>query len=332
MTKLSIAMCTYNGAEYLREQLDSFAAQSVLPDELIVCDDGSTDATVAILKEFAASAAFAVKIYENERNLGYIKNFEQAIGLCTGEIIFLSDQDDVWHAEKLKMFADAFDADASVGMVFCDGELVDERLDSLGAGAWQARLFDEKKRSQLESGGGLEIILKDNVVSGCMMAFRARYLNNILPIPTDIPGVIHDYWITIILLTETKVKIFPQKLVKYRQHSRQQLGLSSEEPGTLREQAAKNYDFPQQQQKYEQLSEYLSRRFDALPLENQQKRKIVLSEVERQIKHFRARVNIADKKTRRARLIFDELISRRYHKYSNGWRSAAKDLSLYLTK
>lgn len=98
-------MATFNGAKYLQEQLDSFLWQTRLPDELVVCDDGSTDATPQILEAFRQQAPFAVRIYRNEANLGYIKNFEKALSLCMGDIIFLSDQDDVWFCDKVETMA-----------------------------------------------------------------------------------------------------------------------------------------------------------------------------------------------------------------------------------
>src|SRR5213080_381833 len=98
---LSVALCTYNGAAYLGEQLDSIVAQSRPPDELVVCDDGSTDETVEVLETFLAEAPFPVRLQRNEANLGFVKNFEQAISLCTGDFVALSDQDDVWMPGKL---------------------------------------------------------------------------------------------------------------------------------------------------------------------------------------------------------------------------------------
>src|SRR6266567_6944512 len=100
-SRISVAMCTYNGARFLREQLESIAAQSRLPDELVVCDDGSTDETVETIKAFVGRAPFAVRLEINSKNLGSTKNFEKAIGLCEGEIIALADQDDVWKPQKL---------------------------------------------------------------------------------------------------------------------------------------------------------------------------------------------------------------------------------------
>jgi len=99
---LSVAMCTYNGEQYLQEQLDSIIAQTRLPNEVVVCDDGSTDATLQILDEFQETAPFPVRIYRNGTRLGPTKNFEKAIKLCSGNVIALSDQDDVWMPHKLE--------------------------------------------------------------------------------------------------------------------------------------------------------------------------------------------------------------------------------------
>ena len=101
MTKISIAMATYNGEMFIRQQLDSFSRQTLLPSELIVCDDGSTDATVSIVSDFARSAPFPVKIFNNPARLGYTANFLQAARMCEGDLIAFSDQDDEWFPQKL---------------------------------------------------------------------------------------------------------------------------------------------------------------------------------------------------------------------------------------
>ena len=93
--KTSIALCTYNGEKFLREQLDSIALQTLLPDELVACDDRSCDSTMEILQEFRERVSFPVHIHQNEENLGSTKNFEKAIKLCSGDIIALCDQADV---------------------------------------------------------------------------------------------------------------------------------------------------------------------------------------------------------------------------------------------
>ena len=96
---VSIAMCTYNGEPFLREQMDSLVKQDYRPIELVIVDDGSTDATQSILAEYANQHDF-IKLHVNDSNLGFIKNFEKAISLCSGEYISLCDQDDIWFPEK----------------------------------------------------------------------------------------------------------------------------------------------------------------------------------------------------------------------------------------
>ena len=99
--KVSIVMATYNGAEYLGEQLESFVNQKRSPEELVVCDDSSTDKTYKILEEFKRSAPFDVVLVKNEHRLGFTKNFEKALANCSGDIIFFSDQDDKWFPSKV---------------------------------------------------------------------------------------------------------------------------------------------------------------------------------------------------------------------------------------
>ena len=129
--KISIAMATFNGARYLREQLDSIGRQSLLPTEVVISDDGSTDETVAIAREFAASAPFKVIIDAHAQRLGFTQNFVRAINRCTGEIVALCDQDDVWYGEKLAVATAPF-ADRSVSTVTHKVQVVDEHLKPTG--------------------------------------------------------------------------------------------------------------------------------------------------------------------------------------------------------
>src|SRR6202167_2057678 len=134
--RISVAMCTYNGERFLPQQLASMAKQTRLPDELVVCDDGSTDRTVAIVREFAASAPYPVRVFENERNLGFAANFERAIGLCEGDLIALSDQDDIWYPIRLERSEQEFAAHPEAGLVFSDGEIIDDQDQLVGMRLW----------------------------------------------------------------------------------------------------------------------------------------------------------------------------------------------------
>lgn len=111
---ISIAMATYNGERFIREQLDSIAQQTLLPVELVVTDDGSNDSTLAIIDDFAKTAPFEVKIVRNEKQLGFADNFLKAASFCVGDFIAFCDQDDVWMVNKLERCMQAFHDNAVV--------------------------------------------------------------------------------------------------------------------------------------------------------------------------------------------------------------------------
>src|SRR5215207_2575561 len=216
-------MCTYNGAEFLAAQLESILAQSRQPDEVVICDDASTDETEALLKQFAATSPVPVSLHFNDTNLGTIKNFEQAISLCTGDVIALSDQDDVWRSDKLQLIDDAFNKSPSAGLVFSDAEIVDENLKPLNRRMWDEVGFDAHKRKLVRTGRALEVLIPGWTVTGATMAFRSQFVKLSLPIPDGI-AMIHDGWIALTIAAVADVVALDEPLIKYRQHAQQQIG------------------------------------------------------------------------------------------------------------
>lgn len=196
-------MATYNGAAHIQQQLESFLSQTYPPDEVVVCDDCSTDETIEILESFRESAPFTVAIHRNEKNLGYTKNFEKALQNCSGELIFLSDQDDVWFPNKVERVTDVFLAHPDKLLVIHDGELVDENLVSHGA----------TKLRQIKKGYGTD----KSFVTGALTAIRSSFLPYIIPIPLGIIG--HDRWIhNLARLVKTRI-VIDQALQLIRRHS-----------------------------------------------------------------------------------------------------------------
>jgi glycosyltransferase involved in cell wall biosynthesis len=201
--RISIAMATYNGAKYLQEQLNSFLAQTRLPDELIVCDDGSIDATLDILQDFRKHATFTVQIYRNEVNLGFTKNFEKALLKSSGNLIFLSDQDDVWFANKVEVMERAFLANPEKLLIVHDGKLVDEKLDWHGA----------TKLGQVLTG----FRSTKGLIMGALTVLRREILPCVLPIPDKILG--HDAWLhNIAHLLDARL-VLDKSLQSIRRHS-----------------------------------------------------------------------------------------------------------------
>ena len=323
--KISVAMCTYNGARYLREQLQSIAAQTRLPDEMVVCDDRSDDATREIVTGFAASASFPVSIHVNECNLGSTKNFERAISLCTGDIIALADQDDVWLPEKLDRIEECFLREPEVGLVFTDAEVVDKCLRPLGYSLWESVGFDKHQRRLMQSGRVLDVLLPGWTVTGATMAFRATFTKLVLDIPTNL-ALIHDGWIGLMIASVADVVFIEEPLIKYRQHSRQQIGAKErKEAGEFGSGRVK--DAIRRTNPYEEMIE----------IGTQAKHRLVergdsyqsgpaLAKLENRLRHLQARATLPEGRLSRARCVLGELFSRRYHLYSNGVFSAVKDL------
>lgn len=146
---VSVAMATYNGGRYLREQLDSILRQSAPPHEIIICDDGSSDDTVEVARRFAAEAPFKVTVDAHGQRLGYNGNFYRAVSQCTGEIVALCDQDDVWMEHKLSAAVQPF-ADASVTTVTHRIRLVDDQLTPTGFVLPEKSLLGRYTFSQLD--------------------------------------------------------------------------------------------------------------------------------------------------------------------------------------
>jgi glycosyltransferase involved in cell wall biosynthesis len=328
--KISIALCTYNGARFLPEQLESFLVQSRLPDELVVCDDRSVDDTVPIVRAFADRAPFRVEININERNLGSTRNFEKAISRCTGDLIFLADQDDVWLPQKTEAIARAFD-DPAVVMCFSDAILVDENLEALGTGLWE-RAFPLKHRARAREGRVAEVLLWQNVVTGATAAIRASAREAFVPIPTEIPNMIHDAWIALVLSVFGKIAMVEEPLIKYRQHHGQQLGILFEPAGRLSHaERLMSYDRQIDFLRSEKTRLLELRRilkdlppFSGTGLEEKADGFVVMKE--EIITHYKARRDLPRQRMRRLEKVFREIGSGRYHKHSRGLLSAAKDL------
>jgi glycosyltransferase involved in cell wall biosynthesis len=222
---LSIALCTYNGAAYLNEQLESIAAQTRTPDELVISDDQSTDDTLRLIEEFAATAGFRVRLSVNESNLGTAKNFEKAISLCRGDVIVLSDQDDVWHSDKLESIERLFAEKPQLALVFSNAELVDETLRLFDQTFFDLVHFNDEKQRLVKSGRALDLQLRENLFLGCTMALRATLKELVLPISGDGP-LVHDGWIMLLVAAVGEIDFINRPLVKYRQHSAQQCRVS----------------------------------------------------------------------------------------------------------
>jgi glycosyltransferase involved in cell wall biosynthesis len=218
---ISVALCTWNGSEFLQDQLQSIAAQSLPPHELVIFDDCSSDDTVALARQFAESAPFPVRVHVNPHNLGTRENFSACMAACTGEIIALCDQDDVWLPYKLERLSSALTENPDAAFAFSDALMVDRQLQPIPYTLWEATRFSPAELRQFRNRQGFEVLLRRDVVTGATLAFRASYRDLLLPIP---PGWVHDAWIALILSGIAWGVPVTEPLIRYRQHDRQQIG------------------------------------------------------------------------------------------------------------
>lgn len=200
--KVSVAMATYNGEKYIKEQISTILDNLRECDELIISDDGSTDNTINIIKEFKDER---IKFLEGPKK-GLKKNFENAINNTTGDYIFLTDQDDIWMHDKVKEMLDVFKSSNYI-LIQHDAIVVDEN---------DRVIFESFAEHRKVKTGIIKNLIK-NSYHGCCIAFKKELKDKILPIPNNI--YLHDQWIGMIAELEGKTYFLDKKLIKYRRHS-----------------------------------------------------------------------------------------------------------------
>lgn len=197
---VSVCMATFNGEKFIREQIGSILVQLDSEDELIISDDGSTDSTLDVICSITDRR---IKIYKNSfKNV--VHNFEFAISKATGDYIFLSDQDDRWHEDKIKSYLECFDI-TNADLVISDVALIDS-----GGGKKLDRFYPNGFKM-----GTFENLKKNNFI-GCAMAFKRHTKQWFIPFPNNIP--MHDWWIGLVISKKGKVKFLDKKLIYYRRH------------------------------------------------------------------------------------------------------------------
>lgn len=217
MDKIDILVATYNGEKYIREQIDSILNQTHTNFNLLISDDGSKDNTVSILREYEQKDK-RVKVFVQEKNLGYIRNFEFLLKQVTCEYYMLSDQDDFWLPEKVeksyaKLINENFD------LVFSDLEVVNADLETVHPSFWKYLKIDKKVKYD-----DYRTQYLYNCATGCTIISKKKFLNLILPVPYKSEFMPHDYWIALVVAVNGRIGHLPEKLIKYRQHGNNQIG------------------------------------------------------------------------------------------------------------
>lgn len=229
--KISVAFIVYNGAQYLRRQLDSILAQTLKVDEIIVCDDASYDNTKEILEEYKSKLPNLFFLHYNTKNIGPTKNIEKAIQGSSGDIILLADQDDYWEDNKVDTIVKWFEQNPNMNGVFSSGSLMNSKgeLDNKYS-LWDVMSFPYKK---IENSNGLNDNIKlyintvENAVTGATLAIRNNLVFLKQPFPL-INNLVHDRWLAINLAEINSLGVLEEKLIHYRIHSAQVIGGKTE--------------------------------------------------------------------------------------------------------
>jgi glycosyltransferase involved in cell wall biosynthesis len=228
---VSVALCTYNGERFIEAQLLSILGQSRRPDELVIADDGSTDGTLSRVREIADRAGdLPVKILGPAGRLGVTKNFERAVDACTGDLIVLADQDDVWHEYRIQTALQRFVDDPRLLLAHSDARLVDASGSPAGMSLLDSLRVSGSERRAIRAGHAFEILLRRNVATGATIMFRRDLLAPALPFAD---GWVHDEWLAIIAAVGGEVTLIESPLIDYRQHDTNQIGVKKPTLGYL---------------------------------------------------------------------------------------------------
>jgi glycosyltransferase involved in cell wall biosynthesis len=199
--RVSVAIATYNGEQHLREQIDSILGQTRLPDEIAISDDASHDRTVQIVREYIRAHDVEIRLSVNKKQLGYSRNFERALELTTGDVIFLCDQDDFWYAHKISRVLSVM-REQQKDVAVCDTILADAELNPTA-------------HSQLRAFRIAGHPVEDHC-AGCCTALSRRLLPILQPMPHD--TLPYDVWISSVASALGQKTVIDEPLQVYRRH------------------------------------------------------------------------------------------------------------------
>lgn len=223
--RTSVVLCTYNGVRYLREQLESIFRQTVIPDEIVIRDDASQDASLDVARDAVLAENFQGRTHflKNTKNLGVTRNFEEALSYASGDIIFLSDQDDVWAVDKIERVLRLFAASPWALLVHTNADLIGPRGECLGRSLFDALQISKKEVAQLSSPLAFELLLRRTAVTGATCAIRRILLENARPFPM---ALLHDEWLGLCAASFDGLVCHDDRLTQYRIHEGNVVGVS----------------------------------------------------------------------------------------------------------
>ncbi len=327
INSISAAIGTYNGSRFFVEQIESILSQERYVQELVVSDDGSTDGTLSLAKQTVDEhnsksdlPLVSIKLLRNEPALGVTKNFEQALASCTGDILFLCDQDDVWQPNKVESILATFERYPDTQLVFSDALMVDERRESLGYSLFDAIELNSAEREAVLHGQAFGVLLRRNVVTGATVAIRRSLLERALPFPRE---WVHDEWLAVIAAATGEIRFIDEPLIEYRQHGANQIGARKQGLGAK----IRKLFLPRRKrnQRLYDRARTLLPRLEMLADTGLVDRSRVEA-AQQKLEHETVRINLAKLRIRRIPSILRELKTGRYSLYDYGKKDALRDL------
>lgn len=322
---VSVALCTHNGARFLREQVRSICSQSLRPVEIVLSDDASTDDSVRTVRAAIDEAqidwpgpCIELRVFENSPALRVVKNFEQAVRACTGDLIALCDQDDIWHAGRLERLAGAFGLRPELLLLHSDARLVDAEGAALGGSLFHALEVKPHELAWIHAGRAFDVFLRRNLVTGATTVFRRSFLDAALPFPVE---WVHDEWLAIVCAAIGRVDVVEEALIDYRQHASNQIGARRD---TLAEKVRKA--FASRGQIHVQRAVKAQLLLERLEQLGSRVSPSTLADVRSKLEHQRFRAALPPARLARLAPVLREALTGRYNKFGRGVRGVVRDL------
>lgn len=322
---ISVALCTYNGAAFIREQVRSICLQSRPPQEIVLSDDASSDGCVDIARAAVAECAaespdhpVALRVLRNTTALRVTKNFEQAVLACEGDLIALSDQDDVWKPDRLARMAAEFEQRPDLLLLHTDARLVDDDRKDLGQSLFHALEVKPFEMNWIHGGNAFDVFLRRNLVTGATAIFRRSLLADAAPFPVE---WLHDEWLAIVASAVGGVDVLEDELIEYRQHASNQIGARRDTfMGKIRKALASRGDT---HVKRAIKAELLLARLLTL---GDRVSPVTIEKVRSKIEHQRFRAALPARRIERCLPVLREAMTGRYDKFGRGVRGVVRDL------
>ena len=306
---VSVALCTHNGARYITEQARSILDQALPPAQVVLSDDASSDDTVALVERLWAegSGAPELVVLRNVTALGVTANFEQAALAGSGDLIALSDQDDVWAPDRLERMVGVLEASPDLALLFTDARLVDSAGVDMGPSLFETLEVTESDLGGMRRGDAFSVLLRRNLVTGATVVFRRSLLDAAVPFD---PAWVHDEWLAILAAAIARIDFLPDRLVDYRQHGGNQIGVAAP---TLRYKIGRVLE--PRGNRYAELverAENLLERLESLGVDED-----VLASAEQKLVHQVARLELPPVRLARVIPVIREASTGRYRRFSS---------------